>query len=128
MEKSALNCSMTLVLFVISFAGLAPGYSKAPQGKTETFLGEIYDGPCAKAGSHSPMDEMMDAKGDPTKCTLECVKVGAKFVLFDSAKKAIYQLDDQQKPKDFAGQKVKVTGTYDAATKTIHVETIEAAK
>ncbi len=48
-------------------------------------------------------------------------------MLYDATKKATYQLDDQEKPKDFAGQKVKVTGTYDRATKTIRVEKIEAA-
>ncbi len=53
--------------------------------------------------------------------------MGGKFVLYDSAKKATYQLDDQEKPKEFARQKVKVTGTYDKTTKTIHVENIEPA-
>jgi hypothetical protein len=53
--------------------------------------------------------------------------MGGKFVLYDAATKATYMLDDQEKPKEFAGQKVKVTGTYDKATKTIHVESIEAA-
>lgn len=49
-----------------------------------------------------------------------------KFVLQGTSKKITYQLDDQEKPKDFAGQKVKVAGTYDKAAKTIHVEKIEA--
>jgi hypothetical protein len=40
----------------------------------------------------------------------------------------VYQLDDQKKPESFAGQKVTVTGTYDASTMTIHVTKIEAAK
>ena len=44
-----------------------------------------------------------------------------------AAKKATYQLDHQEKPKGFAGQRVKLTGTYDENTKTIHVESIEAA-
>jgi hypothetical protein len=57
---------------------------------------------------------------------LDCVKAGSKFVLYNSASKTVYQLDDQQKPRDFAGQKVKVVGTYDTGTKTIHVEKIEA--
>ncbi len=128
MKKSAIVCSWILALFLVFFVDFAPARPKAPQGKPETFLGEIYDGPCAKAGSHTAMEEMMDAQGNPKKCTLECVKMGAKFVLYDSSKKIIYQLDDQQKPREFAAQKVKVTGTYDPATKTIHVETIEAVK
>ncbi len=53
--------------------------------------------------------------------------MGGKFVLYSAATKTTYQLDDQEKPRDFAGQKVKVTGNYDEASKTIHVESIEAA-
>jgi len=58
-------------------------------------------------------------------CTLKCVKAGGKYVLFDSAGNATYQLDDQDKPAEYAGQKVTVTGTYDGSSKTIHVEKIE---
>jgi hypothetical protein len=54
------------------------------------------------------------------------VKGGASFVLYNSADKSIYQLDDQKKPQEFAGQKVKVTGTLIKATKTIHVTDIQA--
>jgi hypothetical protein len=45
-------------------------------------------------------------------------------VLYDPANKATYQIDDQQKSAAYAGQKVTVKGTYDAASKTIHVESI----
>jgi len=58
-------------------------------------------------------------------CTQKCVQMGGKYVLYDAAKKAVYQLDDQDKAKEFAGQKVKITGTYDEASKTIHITTIE---
>lgn len=60
-------------------------------------------------------------------CTKNCVKMGGKYVLYDPAKKAVYELDDQQKPEALAGQKVRVTGTLDAATKTIHITDIKAA-
>jgi hypothetical protein len=39
----------------------------------------------------------------------------------------VYELDDQTKPANFAGDKVKVMGTLDKATKTIHVSDIKAA-
>ena len=60
-------------------------------------------------------------------CTENCVKKGGKYVLFGGASKTVYQLDDQTKPEQFAGQKVKITGTLDKATKTIHVTDIKAA-
>jgi len=101
--------------------------------KDQTFTGEIYDSQCAKNGSHAMMlakEGMAGKENDPmarTMCTKNCVKMGGKYVLFDAAKKTTYELDDQEKPVDFAGQKVKVKGSYDKATKTIHVTSIEAA-
>ena len=53
--------------------------------------------------------------------------MGGKFVLYDPASKTTYQLDDQKKPEQFAGEKVKVTGKYDGSTKTIHVADIQPA-
>ena len=36
-----------------------------------------------------------------------------------------YKLDNADQAKEFIGKKVKVTGTLDAATNTIHVASIE---
>jgi hypothetical protein len=55
------------------------------------------------------------------------VKNGGKFVLYNPDTKKTYQLDDQKKPEQFAGEKVNVTGDYDRATKTIHVTQIQSA-
>lgn len=94
-----------------------------------TFTGEIMDNSCASMGSHAGMMQGKDATDPAAKkmCTQECVKNGATYVLYNATRKTIYKLDDQQKPADFAGQKVKVTGSYDAATKTIHVIGIKPA-
>lgn len=91
----------------------------------QTFTGEITDAACAGMGGHKAMLE----KGESNKdCTLSCVKAGSKFVLYDAGKKMVYQLDDQKKPAAFAGAKVTVSGTLDAASKTIHITDIAAAK
>jgi len=37
----------------------------------------------------------------------------------------VYDLDDQKKPAEYAGDKVKVNGTLDKASNTIHVSSIE---
>ncbi len=103
------------------------GAMMSPAGKARTFTGEIWDSDCAKMGSH---EQMMKGEGSKNakECTLGCVSgMGSKFVLYDKAKKVIYQLSDQEKPREFAGQRVKVTGTYDSATKTIQVQSIEPA-
>jgi Protein of unknown function (DUF5818) len=52
-------------------------------------------------------------------------KNGETFVLSDPSSKTSYTLDDVHKASQFEGKKVKVTGTVDMASNTIHVETIE---
>ena len=42
-----------------------------------------------------------------------------------SSKNDVFRLDDQDKAKQFAGMKVKITGNMDAKTKMVHVGTIE---
>lgn len=124
MKKLVVGLAGSLLLVAVGFA--------AP--KDGTYTGEIMDGQCAKNASHGPMlkKEGMGDK-DPndamTKkmCAQNCVKMGGKYVLFNATSKTVYELDDQTKPVDFAGANVKVTGTLDKATKTIHVTTIEAA-
>ena len=93
-------------------------------GGTHTFMGEIYDNACAQMGSHRPMMKKEHAK-TARECTLKCVDNGSKFVLYNRSRKMTYQLDDQDKAKQFAGDRVRVRGTYDASTKTIHVESIK---
>jgi len=92
--------------------------------RTATFTGEIVDSPCAILGAH----EKMALQGESTKdCAIRCVKMGGKYALLDAANKTWYQLDDQKKAEAFAGAKVRVSGTHDAATKTIHVADIKPA-
>lgn len=92
--------------------------------KDASYTGEIMDSQCALLGGHMKMMQ----KGESAKdCTMRCVGIGGSYVLFNSATKMRYQLDDQKKAEAFAGAKVTVTGTFDAASKTIHIATIKAA-
>ena len=92
--------------------------SQTPQ----TFTGVITDSECA-TGDHS----RMRMGSDDAECARACVSAhGASFVLYTG--KEVYALTDQQTPDKFAGQKVRVTGTLDAKTKTIQVKTITAAQ
>ena len=121
MKRIAAGLGPVLLLATLVFA--------APNPKTEAFTDEITDSQCAMNGSHAQMlkKEGMGDK-DPNDamvkamCTKNCVKMGGKYVLYDSASKKVYQLDDQTKPEQFAGQNVKVTGTLDKDT--IHVTNI----
>jgi Protein of unknown function (DUF5818) len=99
--------------------------------KDTTYSGEIMDSECANSGSHA---EMLKKEGMGDKhpsdrmakkmCTAKCAKAGGKYVLYNATTKKVYALDDQTKPEQFAGQKVKVTGTLDQTTETIHVTSL----
>jgi hypothetical protein len=52
-------------------------------------------------------------------------KSGSELVLEDSTGESTYQLDDQTKAEAFVGKNVKVTGTVDELTRTVHVARIE---
>lgn len=117
--------AMKAIMLAVTALLLVGVSSYAAPPSTQTFSGEIMDSACAAMGNHDAGYKMSNTH-TPKDCTLACVKSGSKFVLYNSANKTAYQLDDQQKPRDFAGQKVKVVGTYDTGTKTIHVEKIEA--
>ncbi len=114
------------VLVLTSLCTALPRPGGAGEDKPQVFKGEVMDDMCAKSGSHTEMQKMMKSMGNDAKtCTVECVKLGGKYVLYDAASKTSYQLDPQDKAKDFAGQKVKVTGTSDGGT--LHVKSIEPA-
>ena len=105
-----------VIVTLFALAALA-----APPGK-QAFTGTITDSMCSD-GDHSHMQM------GPTnaECTKACVSIhGASYVLYDG--KASYTLSDQKTPEKFAGKKVTVTGTLDAKTKTIQVDSITAAK
>ena len=118
---------LTTMLFVFALsAGSAlaqkaqnPFNPCAKKTQDQTFVGFINDSAC---GLEHKMG-MADAKA----CTIACIKMGSKYVLADTDKKVVYQLDDQKTPEQFAGQKVKVTGTLDKKSKTIKVKGIESA-
>ena len=107
------SASLVAVLFSIGLAA----------DKSQTFTGEVMDQQCALLGGHSAMMNQGESAKD---CANRCVSIGGKYVLFDSANKTIYQLDDQKKAQPFAGGQVKVTGSYDTSSKTIHVANIQA--
>ena len=74
--------------------------------------------------SHEEMLKSKSMGGTSRNCTLYCIQyLGGDFVL--SSKNDVFRLDDQDKAKQFAGMKVKITGNMDAKTKMVHVETIE---
>jgi len=93
---------------IIAALVAAPGKQK--------FTGVITDSMCSSA-DHKGM-RMGPTDGE---CTIACVLAhGALYVLYDG--KEVYTLSDQNTPEKFAGKKVTVTGTLEAKTKTIQMD------
>jgi hypothetical protein len=95
------------------FAGALLAAAASPQ----TFTGVITDSMCGR--DHAMMKVTPDSK-----CVQGCVKHGSKYALFDG--KSAYVLSDQKTPEQFAGQKVKITGTLYEKTKILKVDSIGA--
>jgi hypothetical protein len=97
--------------------------------KPQTFKGEVADSQCSMnvhslTRSHEEMLKSKSMGGTARSCTLHCIQyLGGDLVL--SSKNKVYRLDDQIKPREFAGQKVIITGTLDTRTDTIHVVKVE---
>lgn len=104
------------------------GHEQVPDAQRSlNLVGGIMDSRCAIEGSHEKMMRQNGLKNSKD-CTLQCAKSGGSFVLIDPETKTVYQLDNQQKPEPFAGQRVRISGTYDEPSKTMHIESIESAE
>ena len=109
---------------IIAALALAAGVGIAQTSGEQTFTGEIMDSTCARAGSHTAMEQEHHLGDNPRACTLACIRAGAKYVLYIPATKTIYALDNQKTPESMAGEKVKVNGRLNSVTDTIHVTAI----
>lgn len=110
-------------------AALLATVSPALRGGDEVFKGELADSQCAMnvhslTRSHKEMLQGNAVGKTDADCVWYCVKErGGRFVLQDKGK--IYKLDKQDLSRELAGKKVKITGTLDPKTDTIHVTSIE---
>ena len=75
--------------------------------------------------SSSAQGSASAASQDGESFTGTVVKSGDKYVLKTDT--GTYQIDDQDKAKQFEGRQVKVSGNLDKATSTLHVTDIQAA-
>jgi hypothetical protein len=100
--------------------------------KPRIFHGQIADTQCALnvhslTRSHAEMLKSKATGGTEGSCATYCVRyLGGDFVL--SSKGDVYRVDNQEKVRQFAGQKVKITGTLEPKSKTIHLLEIEESE
>jgi hypothetical protein len=113
--------------FVVVLAlALLPSSSVPAQQQNNTpiaYVGYVMDSICAGGGSHAAVESKEGIKTSKD-CVMFCMKSGAKLVLYIPDTKTVYNLDDQEKSVDYAGEKVTVVGTFDGPSKTIHIVSI----
>lgn len=117
-------------LALLSFHSFA---KDKPKDATVNLHGAIVDSQCAfnvhsDARSHEwMMKNNVQGARDEESCTHHCVKdMGGSYVLV--VKNDVYKLDDQVKAEQFAGKKVKINGSLEAGTHTLHVFDMEEDK
>jgi hypothetical protein len=101
----------------------------AQSGQPQTFRGEVSDTQCAfnvhsLTRSHQEMLKSKSMGGSARSSSQYCIEhLGGELAL--SGGDIVFRLDNQIAVRDFVGQKVKITGTVDPKTKTIHVVKVE---
>jgi hypothetical protein len=75
-------------------------------------------------------DSMCGAKhsGTGAACVKKCIEGGMKPVFVDETKKAVWSIDNPDAVKNFYGDHVTVTASLDASKKSVHIDSIAAAK
>lgn len=120
----------SLIVGAAALLALMVAFTPARGGDGKVFKGEIADTQCALnvhslSQSHKEMIEMKPEVKTNADCARFCVKErGGKYVLQTPDK--VYKLDAQVLAEEWAGLKVKVTGTLDPKTDVITVKNIEA--
>jgi hypothetical protein len=64
--------------------------------------------------------------GSGAQCVKKCIGGGSKPVFVD-AQKQVWSIDNPDAVKDFYGDHVAVTITADESSKSVHIESVEAA-
>ncbi len=102
----------TMTLAVLAFAATAAGAADS-----KPINGWISDSMCG--AKHA---------GSGAACVKKCLDGGMTPVFVDEGKKQVWAIDNPDAVKSFYGDHVTVKGTADADKKSIHIDSIEAAK
>jgi hypothetical protein len=75
-------------------------------------------------------DSMCGAKhaGSGTACVKKCIDGGMAPVFVDAGKKTVWTIDNPDAVKAFYGDKVTISASTDEAKKSVHIDSIMAAK
>ncbi|HEX4286809.1 MAG TPA: hypothetical protein VHZ28_17075 [Terracidiphilus sp.] len=75
-------------------------------------------------------DDMCGAKhaGSGAACVKKCIEGGMKPVFVDEGKKSVWAIENPDAVKGHYGEKVTIHATTDADKKSVHIDSVEAAK
>ena len=104
--------SAAAILLVAGVGMAAPKQAKT--SKAKAWVGYVTDSMCTSKG----VEAMTNAD-----CVKKCIDAGAKYVLYDTRTKKVYQLDPQSDVAEHATHHVRVSGTLEGDT--IHVESVK---
>jgi len=122
--------ALAMAISTVSFA--QQDQSAQPSARQSTSDTQSGQQPGAdQQGAQQPSSPSQDSSNSTqaaqdSSFTGAVVKSAGKYVLKTSDMN--YQLDDQSKAKQFVGQQVKVSGSLDSSTNTIHVSDISPAR
>ena len=85
---------------------------------SKVFTGVITDTMCGAKPHSSMMKDKTDAE-----CTRICAHGSSQYALYDGT--MVIKLSDQKTSEKFAGQRVRVTGTYNEKSKVLKVVAME---
>lgn len=104
MRKTLFTLTMALCLAAVASVASIIAKNSNDQPASDSIVGYISDKVCAeKKGEHAATDAHKS-------CAQSCVQKGSEVVLLTTEGKR-YKLDQQDKAKEFTGDKVKVTGS-----------------
>jgi type 1 fimbria pilin len=133
MNKSMNQMRVAFLFAAVALLSLYSFAKDKPKDASVSLHGAIVDSQCAfnvhsDARSHEwMMKNNVQGARDEESCTHHCVKdMGGSYVLV--VKNDVYKLDDQVKAEQFAGKKVKINGSLEAGTRTLHVFDMEEDK
>jgi uncharacterized protein YdeI (BOF family) len=119
--------ALALALSAVSFAQQdqsAQPSAQPPTSDTQNTQQPTADQQGAQPQTSAPDQDSSNSMqaNQPSSFSGTVVKAGGKYVL--KTTDMSYQLDDQMKAKKYVGQQVKVSGSLDSNTSTIHVSDI----
>src|ERR1700690_2755900 len=103
---------ISMLVAVVSFAALA-----ANAADSKTINGYISDSMCG--AKHA---------GSGAECVKKCISGGMSPVFVDEAKKQVWTIDNPDAVKSYYGDHVTIKATADADKKSVHIDSIMAAK